>query len=395
MNNIDPNVYNYLEINNVIPFLDRTVTLFGKTKFVEMFNMTTHDTDMLLRRQHILQSIMYNPLYTRRILSRLKKIKKYQKNVSWLFTNQHKEYDDMYISNSKDILSSTNFLKTYMPLIVILLYIVMYILLFYKGNTINLITYMSNIHNTFQTKLRSTLETLTENENLSGFLVNILAKLYVFYQIYSVFSTYNTSITLYKKRKEIYKKIYAIREIIDNIQYIYKNDVYMEQEKVMVKPMIDLLDARFKRNKISSLGYTLLLIKNREKYEHQFNTVLQYVGILDSLISITRLFEIGYILPTYLSGPKKICVSGWDEYGNSQNTTITENISISPNQEAYYKNIMLAMLLSQVLGVSNINIEYTPMVNFFINDIRDTSQPFFAISNIPVESTSGITVVIN
>ena len=51
----------------------------------------------------------------------------------------------MYINkllNSQDLLSSTNFLKTYMPLIIMIMYMAVYIMFIYKGNKIGVMEYI-------------------------------------------------------------------------------------------------------------------------------------------------------------------------------------------------------------------------------------------------------------
>ncbi len=394
MNNINLNILDSFDVyNKVIPRLDRTITIYGNVKFRDLFKILYYGKHPLMRRNKLLKTIIYNPLRTKRITSALKKIKKLQDSISWLFAQDHKEISNMYMNkffNTKDLLRSTNFMKTYLPLIMMIIYIAIYIALVCKGKGINTLEYVKTLYMGYKTQISNMLKSLIGNENIVSFMVNILAKLYLFYQFYTFFSMCNTSITYYKKRKTLYKKINDIRKVIDYIQYIYKKDIFLKQEKLLIKPHIDFINRKFKQSKLNNMGYILLLIKNKSQYDKQFNNILEYIGLLDSFISITRLLNEGYTLPEFIfDNTPYISISGWDPYHRFNYTpfTITKSESITPEKLVHYKNIMLTIILSQTLGISNMNIKYTPFANIYFNQINDIipDQYFYALVNKSVD----------
>ena len=79
----------------------------------------------------------------------------------------------------------------------------------------------------------------------------------------------------------------------------------------------------------------------------------------------------------FKSDTSMIEMSGRDILNNTEYTPhIISDSQIVPQTDIqHYVNIMLAIFLSQTLGISNINIKYTPMANLYIDEIDKISQP--------------------
>ena len=172
-----------LEITSkVIPVTDSTITIFGNTRYRELFNNIIYDRATLENRQRIIKSIIYSPKKVSKITKSLKKIKKYEDDVSWLFTPIGKEFKDLYCSrevlNTKEILTAKNFLKVYSPSLIIIIYLFIFLILKYYGVDMNIQEYFYGIYDSYKMFIQMLLSLVMENINVISFTTNLLASLY-------------------------------------------------------------------------------------------------------------------------------------------------------------------------------------------------------------------------
>jgi DNA mismatch repair ATPase MutS len=387
MNTVDKKILTDLEIDNkLIPLLNNTITTYGKLKFNELFNITYSNPNNLKRRREIIELIIRNPKNTKKIITELKKIKKYEKKVRWLFNDLGKEYKDLYFSkefmNNEDLLSITNFLKTYSPSLIILVYFLIYIVLRQYGLNIDLKSYIVNIYENYKRFIMGILGLLIKNINFISFLTNFFATLYLLYQIYSIYNSIEVSVNHYHKCSGFNKNIYNIRNLIDSIKNIYKLDKFFIIEKKMVLCNIKKIDKKFDTTRISKFGYNLLTKIKTSEYENIFNSVLQYVGLIDSFINISKLVTVnGFTFPQFdyskENGPYIKANGLWNPNINkleqikndcdlgTPNTIILSGPNTS-GKSTYIRTIMLAVFLSQTIGVTCCeNLIFTPFNYLF------------------------------
>ena len=386
MNIVSDKLLSDLEINNkVIPHIDFTITSYGKTKFKELFNITYHNDKNLIRRREIIEQVIDNPKNIAKIIKELKKIKKYEKSVNWLFSTVGKEHKDLYFTkeffNTQDLLSIKNFLKIYTPSLIIIVYLLIYIVLRYYGISVDIKTYMTSIYESYKLFIMGLLSLFMENLNFISLLTNMFATLYVLFQLYSIYNSVDSSISHYYKCDDFNKHITNIRNLIDSSKKIHKLDKFFVYEKNLLLDNLDECDEIFCDNKLSKFGYKLLKKKQNGEYENIFNNILQYVGLIDSFISISKLItHYGYTFPQFdfsKNNPYIEAKGIWSPYINIYEQVKNDNslgfpntiILTGPNTSGksnYLRGIMLAIFLSQTIGVTCCdNLIFTPFNHLF------------------------------
>lgn len=387
MNPINEKILSDLEIHNkVIPHIDKTITVYGKAKFKDLFNIMYHGEHNLIRRKQIIQSIIKNKKNTNKITKQLKKIKKYEDDVRWLFNIIGKEYKDLYFKkeyfNTQDLLSTKNFLKTYSPSFILIIYLLIFIVLKYYGITMDIKSYIIGIYESYKMFVTGILFLFMENINLISLLTNIFVTLYVLYQLYTVYNSVDASVGHYYKCTDFTSHIDKIRRLIDCTKEIYKLDKFFIYEKKLLFTDIHEIDQLFDDSKLNKFGYKLLIKKDSNNYEKKFNTILQYIGLVDAFISISKLItHHGYTFPLFdfskQNGPYINALGLWSPYisyyeqvknncelGNPNNIILT-----GPNtsgKSTFIRNVMIAILLSQTLGVTCCDyLQYTPFNYIF------------------------------
>lgn len=391
MNYIRQQLLDDLHIHNVIPKLDQTITIFGRTKFKELFSVMYYGKNPLMRRQNLLNTIIHNPLATNMILDKLHKIKEIENSISWIFGDTSK-YTGLYLNfdsgNVQELLTGHNFFKKYIPFIVLFLYIIVLILKYRKGHKVHILDFIKNMYYGYKNKLCDALKVIFTDNNLISVLVNIFVIVCVVYKLYALYNKFALSISHTRKCNEFLKKIKNIREVIDNIKYIYANDIYFNHEKKLIKPYINEIDELFDITKIKNLGYCLVLMKNIKTHEAKLNKVLEYVGLIDSFISIAKLVSInGYTLPEFnfdgAHGPL-VEISGIMNIhnGNMDTTKYTmDNSNIITSN--YNHHMILSIFLAQTIGVTNCQyLKFTPFTYIFVKWYYENKDIMSILNNI-------------
>jgi len=134
-------------------------------------------------------------------------------------------------------------------------------------------------------------------------------------------------------------------------------------------------------NRTNKFGYELLIKKNNKNYEYKFNSILQYIGLIDSFINISKMvIQMGYTFPKFdfnkNNGPYIDALGLWSPfmgYNQVKNDCIMGQpntiILTGPNtsgKSTYIRNIMLAIFMAQTLGVTCCdNFIFTPFKYLF------------------------------
>jgi len=386
MNYTNQKLLTDLEIfDKVVPILDKTFTVYGSGKFHELFNIYYYDHNRLLRRRQLLQSILNNNSNINQIVKRLKKIHKIQDDIIWLFSHKDREHKSLMfplnIFNRQKLLSIKNFLNIYSPSLMVLIYIVIYSILRYNGINISLKDYFYGIYKSYCMFLKGILSLFIPYNFINSFLANMLSMVYAMYQLYSVYNSIESSISHYKKCSLIKRKIWNIRKIVNFIKTIFKYDIFLYDEKNLIADNLRKIDMLFHKKKINSFGYSLQLIDSADSYEKEFNTVLQYVGLLDAFINVSLLVkDYGFSFPTFdfeKNGPYISAKGLWNPYFNIDEQILNDCTLGDPNtmvltgantsgKSTYIRNVMLAVFLSQTLGVTTSReLTFTPFSALF------------------------------
>lgn len=388
MNITDPKLLTDLEIDDkILPNIDKTITSFGKSKLKEMFRTVKFNQSNLIERKAILQSLLNKSKKTKLIVRKLKKIRKLEDDINWFFDSNEDNIKELYFSyeflNVKDMLSIKNFLKTFVPSIVIVVYLLIYSVLRYYGIKIDIINYFKSIYKSYQIFISMLLSSFISNENLISFLTNSLSTLYILYQFYTFYSSLETTIDHYKKCRGFRDSVSKMRELIDLTKFINKRDTFLSQEKSLIKRTINRIDKKFSNNDIKSLGYILLLKRNSKSLEKDFDILTGYIGTIDALISISKLVLInGYTFPSFDFLSTKPYIEAQDVWnphfplweqvlnscslgGRKSNNCIITGPNTS-GKSTFIRNVMVAVFLSQTIGVSPCRfIVFTPFACLF------------------------------
>ena len=170
--NINQKVLSDLEIyDKILPKIDFTITKFGTIKLKSMFQTYNYDKNHLTRIHTIIQNIINAPKSRKYKINKLKVIDKFTPSIEWLFDDINTQNNnDLYFKNNifniKGLLSSVNFLKTYTPMFIFIIYGLIYIVLRYMGISIDIKSYLLSVYTSYQMMIASFLYMFINNENI-------------------------------------------------------------------------------------------------------------------------------------------------------------------------------------------------------------------------------------
>jgi hypothetical protein len=399
--NINKKVLDDLEIDiKILPKIDHTITSYGSESFRSMFR-TYYSDYSLNARQQIIKNIINDHTCRKSITSRLKKIKKLEQDIVWLFdddviidTKQNAisvtNYNDLYYKtnalNKNRLLSFSNFMKVFNPSMLIIIYLIIYFVLRYRGIQIDIVQYFKNMYNGYRMLIRGFLYLMIENDNMVSLLGNCMTMLYVFYQLYITFSMCDTSLTHYRKCRTFRESFTNIKQFVINSKQIFNRDKYVNQSMNhdMIQKSINVLDKHF--GQTLSLGSMLMLKKdiNELQLKEHFKIVQEYLGKIDVMIGVSKLvMKGGFTFPKYdfISTEPYVRTNDlWSLYidnavdqvindcdlGHSVPSTMILTGPNTSGKSTYIRNIMLTVLMAQCLGISPCSsIEFTPFTNLF------------------------------
>ena len=385
MSFINSKILKDLEIfEKIVPKLDHTVTIYGKTKFKELFTTMQFEPELLFRRQDLLKTILRNSNTASKIRAFLEKISKLQSSINWLFQNNDEAFQDLYFQkeflNIKELLTAKNFLKIYSPSLTIIIYIIIYIILKYNRVPVSINNYLYGIYQGYKLYITLILNLIVSGENFISFLTNILATTYVFYQFYSIYNSFEFSISHYQKCDQFKDKFIDLKKFVKICRKIYKLDTFLYYEKTLIRKNLISLNKLLSDNNLNSLGFLILFKKRKHEYEGCFNKILQYISLVDSFLSISLLVRDGYSFPQFDIKSQKPYIMGqgfwYPGQPKSQQVlndcklgTPNSMIITGPNtagKSTYLRNVMLSILLSQTLGVcASQELIFTPFYHLF------------------------------
>jgi len=388
--NINKKVLTDLEIyNKILPKIDFTFTSYGTEKLKSMFENYYFDNHNLNKIQSIIKNIINGSKSRKYKIKKLRGLNKLESSLDWLF---NEKYDDLYFKyeflNIRELLSTFNFLKTYSPAFIFIVYGIIYLVLRYMGIPIDIKSYLTNIYRSYQMMIMSLLFIFLNNIKMISFLSNLLATLYVFYQCYSSYNSLESSINHYNRCQDFRNNFLNLKKFIVKAKQIIKKDrnvikIYPPNEQLQIIDSINFLDQKLSYSNISSFGNILLIKRDCDELKPYFEIITDYIGLVDVYINTARLVRSGYIFPQYDFESQIPYVNAkglWTLHINNKHEQVLNDCKLGddipntmiltgPNtagKSTYIRNIMLTVLFSQTLGISPCqSLTFTPFANLF------------------------------
>ncbi len=280
-------------------------------------------------------------------------------------------------------------MKTYSPSFILIVYLIIYLILRYQGIRIDIKNYITSIYRGYKMMVAGMLYIMMRNQNLISLLTNFLSTLYIFYQLYTMYSSIETSMSHFGKCRDFKKKFGRIREFITYAQQIYTKDKniinnfdHVQHDKIIQS--IQFLDQHISQKSMSSMGKLLLIKKECSELMDHFDTLKDYIGTVDAFINISKLVTCGgFIFPEYVFNSNFPFIESkglWSLYIDTRIEQVPNDCEIgfnNPNtmiltgpntsgKSTYIRNIMLTILFSQTLAISPCkSLRFTPFVNLF------------------------------
>jgi DNA mismatch repair ATPase MutS len=330
-----PQVYDDLNIKTVSGVLDRTITTFGRNKLNHRLKCVVSDPTDIQRMTKLNQTIYFDEKYQQNMREELKKIKKLENTVTrWmkskpdenkdsqqsdenitldetddknkntdtdLFFKKGTVYNPYNIMNNRVMLTASNRFIMSSIVIVIFIYLFIYLYMNFYGFSMSFTDYAHGIYTGYVAFCKFMLMQIMSNMDWIETGAIILAVTYVGYQIYSSYKSAMICYEHYCLCSDFVDRYEKMVEFVKSVEEIYNADRYIaniieDGEEKKIQESIEYLKSYFTKG--SSLGYSLVSQISTYDYVERVNTLANYIGKIDMLISISTLLgEGGYTLP--------------------------------------------------------------------------------------------------
>jgi len=393
--------------NTIFSKIDYTRSLFGKNYLIEMLKNPTRDIDILERRQCIVKSIIQNKELRFILNSKLKYFRGIESDLMWFWKSMDDGssmdhlvyYDFPYFTflnnllNKNDlVLLITNWYKMIVtpisticsPIYSLIIPLVMMKLSKKKIPTSVFIDILKR--NVFTS---SRFESMFGNNMYSKAAGLLSAGVWIVLYIQSAYSSIRTAKSTYKYIDTIHNKVHMISKLLDNIQIIDAHledncqETYKELESVVNISLMrdDLLKLKSlfrnracidKPSLTGNKGAILTAFHNFTDHKDRLLKLIKYIGKLDALNSIARLFvkyhgkdnkycfvkykkaDTPYIKikdcwnPYLVDGP----ILNSIEMGGIKNRSTLITGPNAAGKSTFIKTLIMNIYLSQTLGIS-------------------------------------------
>jgi MutS domain V len=422
-----PQVYSDLELDNIADKVDRTITVFGRDKLKHRLSYVISDPSDLQQLVDLNQTIAIDDGYRERMTRHLLNIKKVESNVvRWMKShpddvtendeneNENKDgfsdgiegglnknsdsdlyfkkgtsYNPYNIMNNRVALTASNRFVMSSVLIIIIIYVIIYLYLYYYGFPMSITDYIYGIYQGYVMFCRFLLMQLMSNLDWIEMGAVILALTYVSYQIYNSYKSAMICYEHYCLCSDFIDRYNKMCDFIDAVSQLYDADRYVRDltEDDSMSQSIEYLKSYFTKG--SSLGYSLVSQISSLDYVKHMNSVVNYVGKVDMLVSLSSLLKEGFTLPIiqhkrrspmfHYDFPTLSAVGVWNpmlglkkSIRNSLRVDSTlPNVVIltGPNKagkSTFVKSLLLTVYMAQSIGLCSADtLVFTPFRDLF------------------------------
>ncbi len=426
--NISDNVYQDLEMfisynhdlnDTIYNKINYTNTKLGEHYLKHILLNPTNKLSTLTSRQELIKSLIKNPDKYKKISELLKKLNEYQSNGLWIWKDRTQEfnqiYEILYFKNSylQGFNMSEWFLKIYnyfqiifIPLYglfsPIIFFILPYLIVrFLFGIKIPMKLYYNIISKTF---FSSSMITGLFGKSKFTFIFDYIYKgLTLFMYGYGIYNSFKVALTLNNLINLIHRKVNHLARFIKTSYELYQEVKGIFNLDPLTVSYLELWDSVFEKEPylLSDKGKILRTFFILLTGYNKFTPLLQMVGMIDSIHSITSLYVNNnnyYSYPEYKNQNKPFleCNQIWNPFldcnkavkndfninhsiNNNENNNQKEedknsNIIITgPNasgKSTFIKSLVLGILFSQTLSiVPSIKMILSPfaLLNTYLN----------------------------
>jgi DNA mismatch repair ATPase MutS len=398
--NISDNVYQDLEMfisynhdlnDTIYNKINYTNTKLGEHYLKHILLNPTNKLSTLTSRQELIKSLLKNPNKHQKISELLKKLNEYQSNGLWIWKDRTQEfnqiYEILYFKNSylQGFNTSEWFLKIYnyfqiifIPLYglfsPIIFFILPYLIVrFLFGIKIPIKLYYNIISKTF---FSSSMITGLFGKSKFTFIFDYVYKgLTLFMYSYGIYNSFKVALTLNNLINLIHKKVNHLARFIKTSYELYQEVKGIFNLDPLTVSYLELWDSVFDKEPylLSDKGKILRTFFILLTGYNKFTPLLQMVGMIDSIHSITTLYVNNnnyYSYPEYKNENKPVleCNQIWNPFldcnkavkndfnidNDIENVNNNNVIITGPNasgKSTFIKSIVLGILFSQTLSI--------------------------------------------
>jgi MutS domain V len=434
-----PQVYSDLDLDKIVNNMDRTITIFGRNKLKNRLSCIVSDPSDLQKLVDLNQAVAVDDGYREKMSKHLIDIKKKESDVvRWMKSHPDENHDDgtdkerienmdntqnedglnknadsdLYfnkgtvynpynVMNNRVALTASNRFVMSSVLIIIIIYVIIYLYLYYYGFPMSITDYIYRIYQGYVMFCRFLLMQVMNNLDWIETGAIILAITYVAYQLYSSYKSVMICYEHYCLCSDFVNRYEKMCDFIDDVSHLYESDryvrnIYEGDEKIEgdnISKSIEYLKSYFTKG--SSLGYSLVSQISTYDYVKHMNVIVNYVGKIDMLISISTLMREGFTLPIIhhkrrtlrfeYDFPTLSAVGIWNPIlgfkksvrNSLQVDSTLPNVVIltGPNKagkSTFMKSLLLAVYMAQSLGIC-------PAQTLYFTPFRD----LFTYLNVP------------
>lgn len=409
---VDDNIYDDLEVfsnESVFSVIDRTSTSIGRICLKNIIKNPSYNINELNKHQSILKVFINNIQLYEEIVNYFTELNKLERSVLWLYKEKTKE--EMQIINKVYFINrfvkrfnhdeNVLLIYNYFKIIFSPLYGILTPVLFFIGPYLYL-RFFSNIRfdlNTYYRMLKNSFFGMSGGNDMMGNAApawsrytSLLMTLFMYF--HNIYNSVEVSVNTNNIINEFHKKLNSMSRFLEVFDELYfKTEKILNLPTKVVRCFKRLKDKLFQQEPFifSNKGTILVCFKDILDNKKELLDVFEYIGRLDSIISIVKLYKefnesrCTYCLPKFIDNKTPVFKAEnlWHSYLNPKSVvgnTIQmggdnqNNIVITgPNaggKSTFIKSLTLSILLAQTIGiVPSHEYEITPfyILNTYLN----------------------------
>lgn len=382
---LNSQIFDDLEIfqteNPVFSHINKTQTNLGASYFKLLLKMPLSNMSHLHNRQTIVKSLMQSTI-SHQISENLEQVDDLMDDLLWFWKPQNLEMQNLidivyfknrflkFANNKSSILNFSTYLNLYLfPLFQLISPLIPIFTIFFIMKKAD-----PDIDWNILWSMLKQLYGINSGNKYHLVALMIWALVY----LYGTYTVITNAIIQYKIIKLLHDKLYHLtkfkqicRKIYENYKILIKNEKDLLINLDSINDSLNYLDnyldidnpSGFFDNKGHSLSSFQKIYQNDEIKRHLI-VISQFIGYIDSLISITKLQGTGYSFVNFVNAKRpEILFNGiWHPCLNPKKSVLNNSsiqcnrIITGPNaggKSTYIKNVALLLLLSHTITIGN------------------------------------------